>query len=262
MGDFPTASGAGFTFPIGQNSAVSSATANTKGVWYTQDPSTDYACDGLIVSFGSFGTVNLLGDIAVGAAAAETIIIPNMITSGNGHSTHIYVPIHIPAGSRVAGRVAASTGSTSGYFSVMGVTSHLWSSPTGGRVVDLATVSANSRGTALDGGAVYNTYPASFTTIVASTTDRISAICMVAAGNNNAAPANATSMVQVAIGAASSEVVLAEVPGLTTSALMPSFAPFWLPADIPAGSRISARLKIQTTDATDRVIQFGLYGLV
>lgn len=261
MGDFPTTSGAGFTFHMGQNGAVASATPNTKGVWYTQAVSTPYDCQGLIVGFGSFGTVNLLGDIAVGAAAAETIIIPNMITSGNCHQSFMYVPIHIPSGSRVAGRVAGSTGSSSGYFTVTGVTSHLWSSPVGGRVVDLATVSASSRGTLLDGGPSLSTYPATFTTIVASTTQQISAICLVMAGNVNATPAVALTRVQVAIGAASSEVVLAETSSIT-GGLMATYPPFWLPADIPVGSRISARCLIGTADATDRVIQFGLYGLV
>lgn len=262
MGDFPTQYGAGLSFHAGQNSSIASATPHVKGAWGTQMTSTPYDCNGLIVGFSGNNSINLLGDIAVGAAASEVIIVPNMMCSGLAHQSHIYVPIFIPAGSRIAGRVQASTGSTSGYFALTGVTSPLWGAPVGGKIVDLATVAASSRGTLLDGGPTINTYPATFTTVVASTTERISALCLSIACSNNATPALAFAKVQIGIGAASSEVALIEVGTLSAGNICSSCHPFWFPADIPSGSRISARVAIGTTDATDRIIQLGLHGLV
>ena len=53
-------------------------------------------------------------------------------------------------------------------------------------------------------------------------------------------------------------------PGVTgnLAETMPPRAQMWYPVSIPAGSRVAARARAGTTDATDRTFDLILYALV
>lgn len=89
------------------------ATINTKGAYAQIVASTDMPCSWLFLDFGSFGgaTTDLswLADLAVGAAAAEVVVIPNLSfsceTAVDGAGAWWYAfPFSIPAGTRVSCR--------------------------------------------------------------------------------------------------------------------------------------------------------------
>ena len=261
--DFPIGPGSGQTVLFNTTTIAAHATPLTKSNYTEMIASTAHHYTSLIVSGLGLTGVNFLVDIAVGAAASEQVILPNLIIPGSaGTYTCIQVPIEIPVGSRVAVRVSATTGASACYISVSGVTGNMWGSPPGGYIQDLATVLASGRGAGLDAGAVANTYPATWTQVIASTTAQVSAISAIVGANNNSATVGALWRLQIGVGAASSEQVIAELAFGSSTIHINSTPSFWLPADIPTGSRIAARVRSSTVDATDRVCQLGLYGLV
>lgn len=261
MADFPTQAGPGQSILLNVLTAGTSATANVKGAFAEVTASTPQDFDSLIIHIASFANYNALWDIAVGGAGSEVVVVPNLLVGGFAAMTFT-LPIQVPAGSRISTRGASASGTTSAYVTVIGVTGGLWNTPSGGYIDDLGTTLASSRGILLDGGATINTYPATWTTINASTTRDIAALAMLVQGNANAGPSSTLWRLQVGVGAASSEVILHETSFTvnTLSSMTPHS--FWLPSDIPAGSRVAARVRSSTNDATDRVINFNLYGLV
>lgn len=99
------------------------ATANTKGAYSQITASVTSDLAGILLAFdlqgltgGTVGAVFWLIDIAVGAAGAEQVIIPNlyqMATTATLGSFFVpfplYLPIQIPSGTRVAVRAQCST---------------------------------------------------------------------------------------------------------------------------------------------------------
>lgn len=258
--DFPTQSGPGRSILLNVLTAATSATSNTKGAFAEIVASTSQDFDSLIVHIGSFANYNALWDIAVGGSGAEVVVVPNLLVGGYASMTFT-LPLQVPAGSRISTRGAAAGGTTSAYVTVIGVTGGLWGAPSGGYIDDLGTTLASSRGILLDAGATINTYPG-WTTIKASTTRDIAALALIVQGNANAGPTSTLWRLQVGVGAASSEVILHETSFIVSTLASMTPHAFWLPSDIPAGSRVAARVRSSTNDATDRVINFNLYGLV
>jgi hypothetical protein len=96
---------------------TASATVNTKGAYTQLIASTPFAADGFNIGIRmTTASATVLVDLAVGAAAAEQIILPD-IFHRNGTSTAtapftvFYVPIHIKDGQRIAARCQSATAS-------------------------------------------------------------------------------------------------------------------------------------------------------
>ena len=93
------------------------ATLNTKGAYAQIIASTAEAYKGILLNFGNSGStdttsVSNLLDLAIGAAASEIVILPDYHIQragrGVGNNTSMrYIPIHIPAGVRLAARIQA-----------------------------------------------------------------------------------------------------------------------------------------------------------
>jgi len=265
MPDFPINPGHGTTTFHGHITLNTHATLNTKSTPYLDiiaATAADY--DGLIVSANPFvNGVSYLIDIAVGALSSEQIILPDwLLCGGIGIPACIYIPCNIPEGTRLSVRGQSSTGNSNIYINVIGVTGGLWGAPSGGRIVNLAATPATSKGILLDAGAVANTYPASYTQIIASTTEDIAALWIGAGSHVNTAPQLAAQRIQIGVGAAASEQLIHEMGLSSNITTWSGPPPFWLPSVIPAGSRIAARVRSTTNDATDRVSNVQLMGLV
>jgi hypothetical protein len=108
----------GFAFngwPLGTeliNSAdlVAHATPHTKGSWVEIDASTARDVVGMMISSGltigvSAVDTSMLLDVGVGAAAAETVVVADIPVGGHQGGQWFFLPLHVPAGSRIAGRI-------------------------------------------------------------------------------------------------------------------------------------------------------------
>jgi hypothetical protein len=123
MGDWGT------VFPTGQRAfdagaltasstgttVTASATANTKGSWAQLIASTTFATSWMVVCCGgNSGATSGLLDIGVGAAAAEYVVVPDLLfyPSLAGFGNWLGLPCTIGSGVRLSARFSNTTGST------------------------------------------------------------------------------------------------------------------------------------------------------
>jgi hypothetical protein len=255
----------------GVNSATSVRTAitctgsaspnnfDTPGAWVEIDPSLSADSSGVMVvltvaTWLSIGNSSTLIQIGVGAAASETV----HATLSVGYavlSYAVYVPGLIEAGTRVSVRVlsAAQTDKaiTARYIFMSG---NNISAPT-----SYGFDATNARGAALSWGGL-NT-KGSYGEITASTTDDIDVISVFMQAGGDTAMNAAAVLLDIATGAASSEVVL--IPDLfyetfTSESMRMSgmVYSFVLDETIPAGTRIAARY--QTSGGSNTVMDVGI----
>lgn len=253
-------------------SLTANVSNDTKATSYTTIiSSTAFDAQAIMLNVGresSTAGIQFLMDIAIGAASSEQDIIQNYLYSrGNNESADnsILLPIQIPSGTRISGRVQCSSGNSS-----LRVTAHLfggdlWAPGGLARVETCGAVTADSGGTGIDPGGSANTKGAYSSALIASTSFDYKGFFVCIGGNKNSVVAALTrARLDIAIGAASSEQVILPdyqiVCGTAGDAYMPGVSPF-LPIPIPAGSRISARAQSSNTDATDRLFDVVLYGV-
>lgn len=249
------------------------ASANTKSSYVELIASTSFDYDGFFTSANQ-STVNAQGilfDIAIGAGGSEIDKIGNVRCSEGGasagnYSAHLlqYWPVHIPAGTRIAGRYQASA-IGAGSLRMMG-----WGFQGGGggplgfrEAIDHGAVPASSRGTTVDPGTTANT-KGGWTEIAASVSDDLAAIAVGVGSNGDTSLAAFEEwMLDIGVGAGGSEVVklpnLEFVGGLGIDRPIPVFVgPF--PMKIPAGSRIAANAQSDKTTDGDRQLDVIVYG--
>lgn len=265
---------------IGANTATSRGAAlpaggaNVKGAWVELTPASPIQADGLLVVIsGGLGVGDSLSDIALGAAGAETIIAPNLFASqvryvgglDIGSGSFYYLPIAIPAGTRIAAR-QQNRSNVAIYMTVTLVRQSGLASQGLGTVSAYGAVTANSGGTSIDPGAVANTKGA-WTELTAATAADIHALALALGGQHNAARTGAGWLLDVGIGAAGAEVVLLPDLSFSSSNVFNNIGGLWpslfgpIPCYIPAGTRIAARAQCSTTDATDRIFDLIAYGV-
>lgn len=102
-------------------SVAANSTPNTKAASFTQlIASTSFDAQLLVVkvsgSYSSNTDTSMLLDIAIGAAAGETVIVPNLLCGyGGSASNGVWVrypfPLAVPAGSRISACAQAAVGS-------------------------------------------------------------------------------------------------------------------------------------------------------
>lgn len=250
----------------GGTALVTSATANAKGAYVTLIASTAGDADSLLIALSKSGASDYLVDIAIGAAGAETVIVPDLYV-GNG--TQIYqtayypFPVSLPAGTRLSARAQASSG-----LSVCEVAAYLlkgnFARPGAyGKVVAYGTASADSGGTSVEPGAVLNTKGV-YSTLISSTNEILRGFVLAFGGNNDTSRTTCSWLMDLAIGGSGSEKII--LPDFllacnsNADALMPPVSPF-MEFDIPAGTRISARAQCSITTSGDRLFDVFLYGV-
>ena len=252
--------------------AITGGAANTKGVYSQLMASTTFDAAAIMLDVNTnFGDTNYLLDIAVGAAASEQIIFPNLALAFNvGMAESILIPIAIPAGSRLSARCQDNFGS-----SVVRLSGQLFSTSFLNQapyhtVTQYGAVLTTSAGTIADAGAVANTKGV-WAQLTASTTQAHSGLIVasVKSPQSTVVTADYSQLADIGVGAAASEQIL--IPDLRSlasrapsstfkGALQPSIWCF-PQCDIPAGVRLAVRQLSTSTNAADRANSYVVYGL-
>lgn len=245
---------------------AASGTANTKGSYVTLISSTAFHSDRLVIVMGSASLTTYLVDIAVGAAASEQVLIPNIHYSGSNLFPYVMdFPVGVPAGSRVSCRCASATASAAVSISAYAIAGG-WSAPPGlSRVITYGALTASSKGTEIDPGGTVNTKGAWVELVAPFTpTPALKGLILGLGNNNNVAASAGSWLIDVGVGTAGFEQVA--IPNYrmsmsTAETITPPCTPF-IPVSIPAGSRLAVRAQSNlSVDATDRKFSAVLHGV-
>lgn len=276
MADWPLLDGqgcetAGVTSASSTGVAVtSSASTNTKGAWVELLAASSRPAVGMIVGIrrGHTALMSSLIDIGIGAAASETVIVPNLIgdcgTNLLTRSGPILIPIAVPAGSRIAARAQATVASANPRVQVT-LLYGSWHGQALSRVTDYGTNTADSGGVSVDPGAVANTKGA-WSQITASTTHPMRAL-IIGVGNmaNSGRSVNTDWLLDIGMGGSGSETVIVADQQIECSTTDDLVSPTFIgpiPCNIPAGTRLAARSQASNVgDDNDRLFDVIIYGL-
>lgn len=270
---------------IGANTATSSGVtitsgaANTKGAWVEMTSSTAYDITHLLVCHAFFSEFGGGGngpgaaiDIAVAASGSEAngILIQNLIVPMfvNYGSHYVLQAGQIPAGSRIAARLASSFDTDTIALSLVGFDSG-WSSAGNGGLWDTYGWSGSGaiQGFAVDPGTSINTKGA-YTVLSSSTTHDLAGFFITwdMQNRNSSTGSYMDYLVDIALGTAGSEIVI--LPNMmisrnsfTGGVLYGPQMTAFMPIPIAAGSRLTCRAQAYDATAGDRVLGVSLYGL-
>ncbi|KKK98248.1 hypothetical protein LCGC14_2644640, partial [marine sediment metagenome] len=221
---------------------------------------------GMFVSMYMNTKDDCLIDIAVGAESSEQVIVPDlMFTSvGAGENMQLFLPIFIPAASRIAVRGQADGVGRDIFFTAM-----LLGKPflpgmmLGSRLTAYGINTGDSGGTQIDPGGTAHT-KGSYVELDASSDHHHKGLLASFGMGQNASATAGSFLVDIAVGAATSEQVLIQNLFVGVSSALDHPAPVFcgpFPVSIPESTRLAVRAQSTITDATDRLIDVALYGL-
>jgi hypothetical protein len=132
-----------------------------------------------------------------------------------------------------------------------------WTGPRGSKIIAIGADTANTYGTTITASGSTNT-KGSYTELTSSTSKAIKGFFITFHGQNALTRATGFYLVDIAIGAASSEVDIVKnhpnaIRGEDSTSPRPYISQFF-PIPIPAGTRLSARLQSNVASATLGVI--------
>lgn len=219
--------------------------------------STDY--DAIGVYLGSRpGGAYWNYELGIGAASSEVSVGACCCAAGGNGMQFFYVPAFIPAGSRLAVR-GGTAGSYAADSTAVGYL--VRAQPGQLRKSHRGTLGGVTTGawTTLDGGATANT-KSGYTQLVSSTSRDAKGYSLFFA-TPSSQTSNTTYLVDFAIGAAASEVIILPniynvSKGYDYFAAPAVVGPIWTP--IPAGSRLSMNLQCSSNTAADRKLQVAI----
>lgn len=239
--------------------ATASGTAHTKGAWSQAVASTAEAWGGfwlgINTNFTAATNTAILLDIGTGAAASEVVKVSNLSVGNSSvklHTSWVYVPLAVPASTRIAVRIQSAVTSKAATFRIVGsIDANKGAAgavlPSFGSTQTYGALTASSRGTTVTANASTNAVGA-WAQLVASSTDVTRALLVRLDANSTTTLTASSGYLQIGVGAAASEIqvghdvwfgcsvdewVTADGPG----AIIPIYG-----LNIPAGSRISARI--------------------
>lgn len=245
---------------------TASATANTKGSWASLGQTT-FAWDWFNLLMAQTAVSDKIIDIGLsGDGTNFYTICPDVRLAGRKSADivqSIAFPLRVPSGKYVGVRCAASTGSHVLNVAITGSSVGMKGGTGYSRAIALYTA-GSSRGTAIDPGGTANT-KSGWTQLVASSAASVDSIyVMVGQNADTTRTATATALLDIGVGAASSEFAM--IPDIfmrwTTTLDGPQFNIGPIPCYIPAGSRVSARAQCTDTVAGDRTLDVGIIGFV
>ncbi len=250
-----------------RGASVTSGNTNTKGSWAEIADSTPFQTAGFLLHVSHAMPADHLLDIGVGAAGSEVAVVENLLISGGknyGGPDCLWLPLAIPAGSRISARSQATTGTRVMFVALTLLGPTLYAPGGRGRMTTYGANTADSGGAGFDPGGSANT-KGNWTQITASTTANM-ALMYIAFGNqaNATIGADSTWLVDIAVGAAGSEqIILSNIQlsaNLQNDTADPGlFGP--VPVSVPAGTRLAVRGQCTNTDATDRLLDCIVYGV-
>lgn len=235
---------------------------NTKGSYTQLTSSTSADAVGLVVSGRISGSaaLSVLIDIAVGGSGSEQVIIADMVgvrlPSANSGWAPFFIPISIPAGTRISARYQTTSTSSTLTMSVQAVAATTNYGMVYPRVASYGGNTSTSKGVVVDPGTSANT-KGSYVEITSATSFK-SSNCVIIPISETAA-LEASWLFDIAIGGSGSEQVIASniqmfgnsTAGTTTHRL--SF-----PLVIPAGVRVAVRAQCSST-ASGRTFQVTMH---
>ena len=241
---------------------LTSGTANTKGVWAEIIASTTQSSNWMMVHITNLvSATGYLIDIGIGAAAAEYVLIPDLMVS-NGRTKEVgfsvSFPVHIRSGVRLAARCQAVTASSTCQVSVTAMGSGFAQASPMQRVTAYGTSAATSRGADHTPG--LNTKPA-WVEIVASTANPTKWVVVAHHLRADTAVVVASRSIDIGVGAAAAEYVaipdLRETAAAIADTPYPGFyGPF--PLELPAGVRLAVRSSTSATGENDSTAVYGI----
>jgi len=248
-------------------SFTSNASANTKGSYAQLIAATAFDASMMMLMFSrADGGIDYLVDVAIGASGSEVIILSNVLVSGGTgqqyYGSQFFFPVNIPAGTRLAIRSQSTTGTIGLRADIMLFQGGFGTPETQGFVTTYGANTADSGGVQVDPGGTTNT-KGSYSEITSSTTYPIRFLSIVIGNQLNTVRSTQLFLMDVAIGASGSEVII--LPDLLINAnvspdvLCPQVYTN-LPVQIPAGTRIAVRAASNGNDATDRLFDVVMYG--
>ncbi|MGH7628825.1 MAG: hypothetical protein ACREOF_05445 [Gemmatimonadales bacterium] len=240
--------------------------SNTKGGWNEIVPSTPRNYAGLFVMVECDSEKDFLVDLGIGPAGREEPVIADMLLSGastNNPHLPFYVPLAVPAGSRLVTRCQSSGPLGQARIErLYGMPPHfMWP----GGLASLTTVGANSAdsgGTEVDPGDVAEVRGpwVEFTGGLPTYTHAI----VIMAGDRSGALPRGRWTIDIGIGEAGQEQIAVEdwlirnggdTTGLRGQGLLA------IPVDIPPQTRIAARCLSTQTRSPDRLIDVVLLAI-
>jgi hypothetical protein len=249
---------------------TASATPHSKNTTYTElIASTAFDAYGILImlanTFVAATDTSMLVDIAIGAAASETVIIPNLnggfagdITVLNVGGQKYWFPLRIPQGSRVSATAQAAVVSDDVRVSIWLYGKPLRPVWAGTQVVDYGTNMATSKGVSVAMGV--SGAEGSWTQIVASTSQAHSYLAAGIACAADTTVAAGTGFLDIGKGAATERSIVENLPyGLSTNEALSYFFPFSAWAQVAPGERLAARASY--TSASAGSIDCCLYGV-
>ena len=264
MADWPIFENSGYIEGI-TSSAASPASANTKGTWYEAIAATEKDTIAVHINIGrhfASWVGECLVDLGVGPSGSEEAVVSNMLYSASGATAgfNYLFPLRIPAGSRICTRGQANDSAARGINVGTNLIYGSFLSNSGGAIVTTyGADTSDSGGVLVDPGGTANT-KGSWYEITGSTTRKVNYFNLAIGNQGNTDRSRCYWLVDVGIGSAGNEVVIAKdlsLVGGEGENLNPSV--FSIPVAIPAGVRIAVRAECTITDATDRKFDAALY---
>ncbi len=255
------------SYPAGSTAygldVTANASAHVKGAYGELVASTAFAADGFFVQVvRAAGSRKYCVDFAIGAAASEVVIVPDLIAQFgddvSGGDLLIDVPLAIASGTRLSSRCQCTTGGSAIRVAIYPyATDNLKSTITG--VVSYGQNTGITTGLSVDPGGTANTKGA-YVEATASTSAAMRGLCFRVAQQQNTFPTFGQWKFDIATGAAGSEtVVLGDLVFDTADladCILPTQWAFGLA--IAAGTRLAVRSQSTITDASDRVLDVQL----
>lgn len=256
------------TTPVIGTTVTADAVANTKNATYTQlIASTAFDAHAIYIHLSDVSqstlATGMLVDIAIGAVASETVIIPNLqagaaTSFGNFGGVAYWFPLYIPASSRLSATCQATIGGDT-----VNVTVKLWGNPSspvwaGTEVIDYGTTLATSSGTSVAAG--LSSAEGAYTQITASTTRTHHYIGAGLSVDLDTGTVAHKGMLDVGVGAATEDTILEDMAfGSTTSEEIQYMQPMGGFVQVPAASRLAARISASAAGAQSfDVILYGV----
>jgi hypothetical protein len=269
MPEFPFVSGGvvrGAGATAGTSSAATTLTAagsaNTKGTAVQLIAATEFDASWILVQLSNVSsTASYLVDILIGAAT-EQVIIPNLyaISKPGGNASPYLFPLFVPKGSRLSARCQASTASATIEINIVLVAGTMIAGGSAPSWVTEYGAVALSIGTNIDPGAVADTDSA-WVEITAATTMPHNWLAIAARFSDIILAASTKWRLNIGIGAATEQVLIPDLHfSAETGNDVPANSVAFLPVFIPAGSRLTAKVRSSVTTDGDRDIWLKLYG--
>lgn len=266
MADWPTGLGGSYATAVGVDTSTSRGTAvtcsgstNTKGSYAQLTASTPIDADGFDFVFMRPSAAGMyMYDVAIGAGGSEQIILANIcfdtLSQTDGES--VFIPLPIKAGTRVAVRSQHSTtASATSDVALVLYAGGFAASMRMGRATTYGADTATSSGTALAWSGSANT-KGSWVELSSAVDAPIRFALALMGMRNTSISTTSASLIDFGVGAAASEIAVAEnIPTFGDANLDRHHPRFHhLPISVKSGARLAARQQNSVNYTIDVIV--------